>query len=295
MKRASLARPQLTGLTDTVESIMRPSRGEEAAWQSDHIDGLEPAHRSSEGVLLSGTKLARQTAAALEDIRASDSSESEAESNGTTKIAKKNSISRVLSYAKIGKPIMFVKGLKKCSTHESVILAFAAHGNVLFVQLPYDKKKKRNVGYSYVVFDRHDDARRLLGSASQIDIDGKLLPVSAFKLRTSKQQPATQQSAENFIKKPPVLPAGDRHSDISSRRYRPSLETRDLRASTRDRPVLDCGRSTGAQMFGDQRRGGLPQGRFRPSRGSYLSHALSVEQNHPPGNLYFRCAPWHRI
>ena len=295
MKSSLLTHPHQTGspgpsrpqqLASPVDaSLQHPSQSSPRRTLSSAAGGSHPPAESH----------VPQATAVPPELHPSDSARSEAIRVGRFQTSWKATISRVLSFAKADKPIIFVKGLKKCSTPESVALAFAAHGEVLFVQLPFDKKKKRNVGYSYVVFDRHEDVRRLLASESQVDIDGKLLPISCFLLRSPKQRAERGPAAKPHNKRQLFPSVVDQNSNLSSRSYSSRSPMHSERRAGSQSRLAMAGMHPSAGESRKTREERSFDENWNLSAVSFRSHAVLVERNHHQDNICYRGALPRRL
>lgn len=91
-----------------------------------------------------------------------------------------NKTSKILTYARSNKSVIFFKCLKKTTTPETIRQVFCQFGKLAYVQLPYNKVKKRNIGYGYVVFYHPSIGKYLVEQVKAINIDGKLINISSF-------------------------------------------------------------------------------------------------------------------
>lgn len=89
---------------------------------------------------------------------------------------------KIASFHEKGLLILFVKGMHKNSTIESVYHYFSVFGKVLYLQMPFNKQKKRNIGYCYVVFEDKQSARRVLMQNAPLVLDGKIVQMSEFDI-----------------------------------------------------------------------------------------------------------------
>ena len=88
--------------------------------------------------------------------------------------------SKILKLLNSSRSAIFVKSLKKATTVSSIREVFSVYGKVRYVQLSYNKKKKRNIGYGFVVFKDVNMARYLVDHVKFADIDGKLIKIWPF-------------------------------------------------------------------------------------------------------------------
>ena len=107
--------------------------------------------------------------------------------------SKREGSCRIVQLYEDGKVILFIKGLKKTTSAQVVEQAMSSYGKILFVQLPYNKKKNKNIGYCYMVFENDDIARSLLNEKKPIEVLGRPVSVSSFKLRTISNKQEHQQ------------------------------------------------------------------------------------------------------
>ena len=91
-----------------------------------------------------------------------------------------NKTSKILTYARSSKSVIFFKCLKKTTTPDTIRQVFSRFGKLAYVQLPYNKVKKRNIGYGYVVFYHRSVGKYLVEQVKAINIDGKLINICPF-------------------------------------------------------------------------------------------------------------------
>ena len=91
-----------------------------------------------------------------------------------------NKTSKILTYARSNKSVIFFKCLKKTTTPETIRQVFSRFGKLAYVQLPYNKMKKRNIGYGYAVFYDRSIGVYLVDQVKAINIDGKLINICPF-------------------------------------------------------------------------------------------------------------------
>jgi len=66
---------------------------------------------------------------------------------------------------------VFVRGLSRATSHESLRRAFTPCGNVLDAQIAKDEDG-RSRGYGFVTFERAEGARRALDTLQGVVVDG---------------------------------------------------------------------------------------------------------------------------
>lgn len=89
---------------------------------------------------------------------------------------------RVMKYVEAGYGVVFIKSLKKSTTCKTVGYTFSGYARVRHVQLPFNKKKGKNIGYGYVVFHSKKAAEHLVRKVQQVEIDGRTVSLRPFEL-----------------------------------------------------------------------------------------------------------------
>ena len=89
---------------------------------------------------------------------------------------------RVMKYVEAGYGVVFIKSLKKSTTCKTVGYTFSGYARVRHVQLPFNKKKGKNIGYGYVVFHNKKAADYLVRRVQQVEIDGRPVRLRPFEL-----------------------------------------------------------------------------------------------------------------
>lgn len=95
---------------------------------------------------------------------------------------------RLVRLHRLGKTVIFLKDLKKITKEETVQQIFEQYGKVVHLQLPFNSKKKRNLGYCYVVFEDATVGQHLLNIVKEVEIDGRQVALSPFSERTSAKK-----------------------------------------------------------------------------------------------------------
>lgn len=108
---------------------------------------------------------------------------------------------RVMKYVEAGYGVVFIKSLKKSTTCKTVGHTFSGYARVRHVQLPFNKKKGKNIGYGYVVFHSKKAAEYLVRKVQQVDIDGRTVSLRPFELDPADcgQPPGTQRASTNRL------------------------------------------------------------------------------------------------
>lgn len=95
--------------------------------------------------------------------------------------------SRIGQLFRAGKKILFIKSLQKSTTVAIVEQSLSQYGEIIFVQLPFNKKKKKNIGYCFIVFEDNSVAQNLLENVKEVTIMSRVLPIQPFILRPPAQ------------------------------------------------------------------------------------------------------------
>ena len=96
----------------------------------------------------------------------------------------------------INSPKIFFNSLKKKTTRDEVQAALVQHGEILYLKLPFNIPKKKNLGYGYVIFKDPSIGHQLLESIKRIEIDGKLIELTLYT------DPEKNASKKTKTKKP---------------------------------------------------------------------------------------------
>lgn len=86
---------------------------------------------------------------------------------------------------------LFFKPLNKRTTKDGVQSVLSQFGSISYLRVPFSKKKNKNLGYGFVVFENPHVANSVLYSAKKIIIDDKTLQFEKFTTqRHLYKQPA---------------------------------------------------------------------------------------------------------
>ena len=85
--------------------------------------------------------------------------------------------------ARLHGQLVFVRGLKKYTKPQTLLKVFEEYGPVLHVHLPYNAKKKANIGYGYVVYLEPRVGEYVLETVRFLSIDGKKIKLCRFAER----------------------------------------------------------------------------------------------------------------
>ena len=120
------------------------------------------------------------------------------QSEETARILSKTS--GILVYAKLYKSVIFFKCLKKTTTPETIREVFSQFGHLVYVQLPYNKVKRRNIGYGYVVFDDNNLGQYLVEKVKSVIIDDKTIVLTTFVEKRDLMKMKDIEKKYNFNK-----------------------------------------------------------------------------------------------
>lgn len=94
---------------------------------------------------------------------------------------------------------LFFKPLNKKTTRDGVMRQLSELGSVSFLRVPFSQKKRKNLGYGFVVFESKRLTLRLMRNELKVDIDGKAQTFEEFDLQKFKYRPQEdgQEEAES--------------------------------------------------------------------------------------------------
>jgi RNA recognition motif-containing protein len=186
---------------------------------------------------------------------------------------------RVMKYVEAGYGVVFIKSLKKSTTCKTVGYTFSGYARVRHVQLPFNKKKGKNIGYGYVVFHSKKAAEYLVRKVQQVDIDGRTVSLRPFELSPADCAPITGTPPADPIILSIVL---DDHAQPDARpevkrTYASRLDTQAWTNNLLDSRSLQ--RIAACEKFNHA---------TKPTDSSFFRADGTPRLNHQPSNLVFR-------
>lgn len=94
---------------------------------------------------------------------------------------------------------LFFKPLNKKTTRDTVMNSLAHFGMINFLRVPFSQKKRKNLGYGFVVFQSNDLALRMINNDHTVEIDGKILNFEKFDIKKFKNKNAELSPEEDKI------------------------------------------------------------------------------------------------
>lgn len=96
---------------------------------------------------------------------------------------------------------LFFKPLNKHSTREEVLHILERFGRVDYLRVPYSNKKRKNLGYGFVVFQSQRVADFLCDHKIKTKIDDKIVGFSKFDIQKfkNKRKDSEESSSEGVI------------------------------------------------------------------------------------------------
>lgn len=87
---------------------------------------------------------------------------------------------KIVRMHRAGKTIVFVKNLKKTTRREIISREFSKHGRIAHIQLPFNAKKRRNLGYCYLVYQDDGVAKYLIETLREVVLEDKMVALDPF-------------------------------------------------------------------------------------------------------------------
>lgn len=75
---------------------------------------------------------------------------------------------------------LFFKFLNKRTDLDTLNEVFASYGEVIHLRIPFSQKKKKNLGYGYVIFSNAASIKAIMSSPTPVIVDGKPLVFYTF-------------------------------------------------------------------------------------------------------------------
>ena len=100
---------------------------------------------------------------------------------------------KIVRMHRAGKTIVFLKNLRKSTKRDAVLGAFSKYGLIMHMQMPFNTKKKRNLGYCYLAFQDDRVARHLIDAVRQADLEDRTVLLDPFVERPLLPKPKPQQ------------------------------------------------------------------------------------------------------
>src|SRR3990167_2087551 len=88
---------------------------------------------------------------------------------------------------------LFFKPLDKRTTKDGVQSVLSRYGTISYLRVPFSKKKNKNLGYGFVVFEDQQVAHSILLMGKQISIEGKMV---SFEIFASQKHQYKQTASE---------------------------------------------------------------------------------------------------
>jgi RNA recognition motif-containing protein len=92
---------------------------------------------------------------------------------------------------------LFFKPLDKHSTKETILSAISKFGKVEYLRVPFSNKKKKNLGYGFVVFESVQVINLLCDHQIKTKIDDKIVGFSRFDVQKYKSKKAILSSCSD--------------------------------------------------------------------------------------------------
>jgi RNA recognition motif. (a.k.a. RRM, RBD, or RNP domain) len=105
---------------------------------------------------------------------------------------------KIVRMHRAGKTIVFLKNLRKSTKRDTVLSAFSKYGLIVHVQLPFNTKKKRNLGYCYLAFQDDRVARHLIDSVRQVELEDRTVLLDPFAERPVIHKAETKPSKRDL-------------------------------------------------------------------------------------------------
>lgn len=193
---------------------------------------------------------------------------------------------------------LFFKFLNKSSTKETLAEVFGRFGEVVHLRIPFSRKKKRNLGYGYVIFSSPEPIDHILSCQGGVEVDGKVLSFHLFD--NSKYEDRSPHGAPNPLSSadieeapsPADLADGGCSERASCSRDPPSTHTSEesqISDSNCPTPRNKCGKAATSSATRIPALGGgssseLTPGfclhSLRPTRAAYFNHRREVFAHH---------------
>ena len=129
-----------------------------------------------------------------------------------------SSKSSLTKLARLHGQLIFVRALRKYTKPQTLRAAFETFGPVLHVHLPFNAKKKANIGYGYVVFLEPRVGEFVLETVRYLSVDGKMIKLCRFTERSLTEGADARASSPLSRPHSAIL----RQRDASAARKRPS-------------------------------------------------------------------------
>ena len=92
---------------------------------------------------------------------------------------------------------IFIKGLNKKSSRESILSALSKYGEVSYFRLPFCVRINKNIGHAHIAFKDPSVASGLLRGSRAILIDGRICEVLPYQ-KVKKQKVGKDRAAKNI-------------------------------------------------------------------------------------------------
>ncbi len=190
---------------------------------------------------------------------------------------------KIVRMHRAGKTIVFLKNLRKTTTKDTVLSAFSKYGLIVHAQLPFNAKKKRNLGYCYIVY--HDDgvAQHLIQAVREVQLEDRIVVLDPFverpvihKAGIKLRGTALPEQFSAGLARSLALEGASIESGEDSKKGNWRVETRSPAppadgSSPSSSPPLD------ASLHQD-----------KPTRSVYFRSRAQLADSHGEGNLLFR-------
>ncbi len=142
---------------------------------TSNTDGLLKTGFSSKALLNQGS---------ISEIPVSTTNETAGSTQRTPTVLKgasKNMLRKKKCLDAIGQEFkLFFKFLNKRTDLETLNEVFSSYGEVVHLRIPFSQKKKKNLGYGYVIFSQASSIDQIMNLATPVIVDGKPLVFYTF-------------------------------------------------------------------------------------------------------------------
>ena len=112
---------------------------------------------------------------------------------------------------------IFLKALKKSTTPQAVNGSLSRFGKIVHIRMPFNIKKKQNIGFAHVFFQDARTAKWLLQVVKEVEVDCKSIKISPFYLTKELKStpPVRKTSCRESEERPTNCPEGYQLSQMN--------------------------------------------------------------------------------
>ncbi len=124
---------------------------------------------------------------------------------------------------------VFIKKIRKSTSAETLFAAMSRFGEILYINFPFNKSKKKNYGYGYVIFRDMKVRDFLLNSIKKLEIDERVVVFYPYGAEVTSPECDTGksdiQATSDLVRRPNNQPPARQKSDRTERWHPASAGT----------------------------------------------------------------------